>query len=67
MKVLLDIPDKSAFPLLEVIKGYPNVKTQLLTDAKAELLEEVREAVLEMKPEKSQWFLHSLDTTLLKS
>ena len=49
MKVLLDIEDDKALPLLEVLKGLPYVKTQQLTDAKAQLMSEIREAVEEMK------------------
>jgi hypothetical protein len=49
MKVLLDIKDNKALHLLEVLKGLPYVKTKQLTDAKAELMSEIREAVEEMK------------------
>lgn len=49
MKVLLDIKDSKALHLLEVLKGLPYVKTKQLTDAKAQLMSEMREAVEEMK------------------
>lgn len=49
MKVLLDIQDSKALYLLEVLKGLRFVKTTQLTDTKAELMSEIREAVEEMK------------------
>ncbi len=49
MKVLLDIKDSKALHLLEVLKELPYVKTKQLTDSKAELMSEIREAVEEMK------------------
>lgn len=49
MKILLDIKDDKAFHLLEVLKGLSHVKTKQLTDAKAQLMSEIREAVEEMK------------------
>ena len=49
MKVLLDIPDNKAASLMEVLKSIPYLKAKPLTDTKAQLLEEVREAVEEMK------------------
>jgi len=49
MKVLLDIKDDKALHLLEVLKGLPYVKTKQLTDEKAELMSEVREAVENLK------------------
>jgi hypothetical protein len=49
MKVLLDIPDHKASSLMDVLKSISYVKAKPLTDAKAQLLEEVREAVEEMK------------------
>lgn len=49
MKVLLDIKDRQAVHLLEVLKSLPYVKAKQLTEEKALLLEEVREAVEEMK------------------
>ncbi len=49
MKILLDIPDNKASSLLEVLKSISYVKTKQLTDTKALLMEEMREAVEEMK------------------
>ncbi|HEV7346960.1 hypothetical protein [Telluribacter sp.] len=49
MKVLLDIPDHKASSLLEVLNSISYVKATPLTDAKALLMEEIREAVEEMK------------------
>lgn len=49
MKVLLDIPDNKATALMEVLRSISYVKAKLLTDEKALLLEEIREAVEEMK------------------
>lgn len=49
MKVLLDIPDNKASSLMDVLKSISYVKARQLTDAKALLMEEIREAVEEMK------------------
>jgi hypothetical protein len=49
MKVLLDIPDNKAFSLLEVLRGISYVKAKPITDAKALLIGEIREAVEEMR------------------
>ena len=49
MKVLLDIPDNKASSLMDVLKSISYLKAKPLTDNKALLLEEVREAVEEMK------------------
>lgn len=49
MKVLLDIPDNKASSLMEVLKSISYIKTKKLTDSKAELMIEIREAVKEMK------------------
>ncbi len=48
MKVLLDIKDNKASHLLEVLKGLSYVKTKLLTNEKALLLEEIKDAVNEL-------------------
>ena len=45
MKILLDIIDEKALHLLEVLKGLSYVKTKQLTDAKAQLMSEIRESV----------------------
>lgn len=49
MKVLLDIKDSQAEHLLAVLNSLPYVRTKQLTDEKALLMEELREAVEEMK------------------
>jgi hypothetical protein len=49
MKILLDIPDSKAASFMEVINGISYVKAKPLTDAKALLMEEIREAVQEIK------------------
>jgi hypothetical protein len=49
MKVLLDIPDDKASSLMDVLRSISYLKTKPLTDTKAQLIEEIREAVEEMK------------------
>lgn len=49
MKVLLDIPDNKAASLMEVLSSISYVKAKPLTDAKALLMTEIKEAVEEMK------------------
>jgi hypothetical protein len=49
MKVLLDIKDSKAMHLMEVLKSLPFVKAQPLTNHKALLIEEIKEAVEELK------------------
>jgi hypothetical protein len=49
MKVLIDIPDAKASFLLEVLQHFSYVKAKPLTDSKALLMSEIREAVEEMK------------------
>jgi hypothetical protein len=49
MKVLIDIPDSKASSLLDVLNHISYVKTKPLTDNKALLMSEIREAVEEMK------------------
>ena len=49
MRVLLDIKDSKALHLLEVLKSLPYVKTKTLSDEKALLMEEIKEAVEEIK------------------
>ena len=49
MKVLLDIQDDKAVHLLEVLNSLPFVKTQQLTEEKAQLMSEIREAVVNLK------------------
>jgi hypothetical protein len=49
MKVLLDMPDNKAASIMAVLKSIPKVKLKELSDNKALLMSELREAVLEMK------------------
>jgi hypothetical protein len=49
MKVLVEIPDNKASSLMDVLRSISYVKAKPLTDAKALLMEEIREAVEEMK------------------
>ena len=49
MKILLDIKDSQAIHLMEVLKSLPYVKAKQLTEAKAQLMSEIREAVEELK------------------
>ena len=48
MRVLLDIKDNKAKSLLEVLKGLSYVKTKMISDEKALLMEEIKEAVEEL-------------------
>ena len=45
MKVLLDIKDNKAMHLMEVLKGLSYVKTKTISNEKALLMEEIKEAV----------------------
>lgn len=49
MKILLDIPDNKADSLMDVLNSISYVKAKPLTDAKAVLMKEIREAVEEIK------------------
>jgi hypothetical protein len=49
MKILLDIPDNKAASLMDVLNSISYVKAKPLTDEKAVLMNEIREAVEEMK------------------
>lgn len=49
MKVLLEIPDKKAASFMEVLRSISFVKAKPLTEAKSLLMEEIQEAVEEMK------------------
>jgi len=49
MKILLDIPDSKASSLMDVLKSISYIKVKQLTDTKALLMEEMKEAVEEMK------------------
>jgi hypothetical protein len=48
MKVLLEIEDKKAMHLIEVLKSMPYVKTKMLSRKKALLMEEITKAVEEL-------------------
>jgi hypothetical protein len=49
MKVLLEIPDNKAPFFMELLKNFSFVKAKPLTSYKAKVLEDVKEAVEEMK------------------
>jgi hypothetical protein len=49
MKILVEIADDKAASFLEVLQGISFIKVQPLTNAKSELISEIREAVEEMK------------------
>jgi hypothetical protein len=49
MKVLLDIKDSKASFFMELLKSFSFVKVKPLTPHKAQVLEDVKEAVEEMK------------------
>jgi len=49
MRVLLDIKDNKAASLMEVLKGLPYVKAKTISDEKALLIEEIKEAVENLK------------------
>jgi hypothetical protein len=49
MKVLLDIKDEKAAFVMELLSNFSFVKAIPLTDEKAQLMSEIREAVEEMK------------------
>ena len=45
MRVLLDLKDNKVMPLLEVLKGLSYVKAITISNEKAQLMEEIKEAV----------------------
>lgn len=49
MRVLLDIKDNKAKSLIEVLKSLPYVKTKTISEEKAVLIEEIKEAVENLK------------------
>lgn len=49
MRVLLDIKDNKAKYVMEILKDLPYVKTKTISDEKAILIEEIKEAVDELK------------------
>ncbi len=48
MKVILDIEDSKALYLMEVLKGLTFVKTQTISNEKAELISNIKNAVDEL-------------------
>ncbi len=52
MKLLLDIKDSKAGFIIELLKNFPFVKTKQLTPSKAQLMEEIKESVDEVKSAK---------------
>ena len=49
MKVLLDIKDNKVEDVMKLLNGLSYFKTKQLTEPKAKLINEIREAVEEMK------------------
>ncbi len=49
MKILLDIKDEKALHLFEVLKDLRYVKMKIISDENALLIEEIRDAVEEVK------------------
>lgn len=49
MKILLDVKDSKASFFIELLKNFSFVKAEPLTPYKAKVLEDVKEAVEEMK------------------
>jgi hypothetical protein len=49
MKILIEVPDNKAVSLMDLLNSMSDVKAKPLTDAKAILMKEIREAVEEMK------------------
>lgn len=48
MKVLLEIKDNKALHLMEVLKSLPYVKAKQITEVKAQLIDDIREAAEEI-------------------
>lgn len=49
MKLLVDIKDNKALSFLKMLKSLSYVKAQPITEAKAQLMNEIHEAVEELK------------------
>jgi len=49
MRVLLEIKDNKALHLMEVLKSLPYVKAKTISKEKSILMEEIKEAVEELK------------------
>ena len=45
MKVILDIPDNKASFFLELLKNFSFIKAKTITPTKAELIEDIKQAV----------------------
>jgi len=45
MKILLEVKDSKAIHLLEFLRGLPYVKAKMISEDKALLMEEIKEAV----------------------
>lgn len=45
MRVLLDIPDNKASSIMDVLKSISYIKTKTISEEKATLIEEIKEAV----------------------
>ncbi|MBI2259172.1 MAG: hypothetical protein HYU67_09785 [Flavobacteriia bacterium] len=48
MRLLLDINDNKAIYLLEILKSLPFVKTKLISNEKAILIEDLKESINEL-------------------
>ena len=48
MRVLLDIPDNKASSIMDVLKSISYIKTKTISNEKAVLMEEIKEAVEEL-------------------
>jgi len=48
MRVILDIQDNKALYLMEILKSLPFVKTKTISNEKALLMEEIKDAVDEL-------------------
>jgi hypothetical protein len=49
MKILIEVPDNKAVSLMDLLNSMSDVKVKPLTEPKAILMKEIREAVEEMK------------------
>ncbi len=52
MKVLLEIKDEKALPLLEVLKGLSYLKMETLSEPRAKALQEFKEAIKQVNLDK---------------
>ncbi len=49
MRVLLDIPDNKATSLMEVLKSISYLKTTIISEEKAHLIDEIKQSIEEIK------------------